>query len=168
MARVDDAVRRIQLARAYSLDLIDHFGPDDWLRMPAGNVTHLAWQVGHLAVAEYNLCLARIRGRRTEDAEFMSEDFARRYGKGSVPEADPGNADSPEVLRATLERVHATALALLEGLADSELDQPPADGRTHPRFMTKGGALEWCADHEMMHAGQIGLLRRLLGHAPLR
>ena len=33
---------------------------------------------------------------------------------------------------------------------------------------TKLGALFFCSVHEMMHAGQIGLLRRLLGKSPLR
>jgi uncharacterized damage-inducible protein DinB len=30
------------------------------------------------------------------------------------------------------------------------------------------GALNFSADHEYLHAGQIGLLRRLLGKEPLR
>jgi len=53
----------------------------------------------------------------------------------------------------------------LPTLSDAELDQPVP----HPhRFAkTKLLALLWCAHHEMLHAGQIGLLRRLLGHAPL-
>ena len=28
-------------------------------------------------------------------------------------------------------------------------------------------SLLWCAHHEMVHAGQIGLLRRYLGFAPV-
>ena len=32
---------------------------------------------------------------------------------------------------------------------------------------TKLDSLFWCAHHEMLHAGQIGLVRRLLGQAPL-
>ncbi len=32
---------------------------------------------------------------------------------------------------------------------------------------TKLRALLWCAHHEMLHAGQIGLLRRHLGYSPM-
>jgi uncharacterized damage-inducible protein DinB len=32
---------------------------------------------------------------------------------------------------------------------------------------TKRASLLWCAQHELVHAGQIGLLRRLLGYPPL-
>jgi hypothetical protein len=42
------------------------------------------------------------------------------------------------------------------------LEQP------RPLFKTKLGAIEWCAQHEFVHAGQIALLRRLMGKAPLR
>jgi hypothetical protein len=37
----------------------------------------------------------------------------------------------------------------------------------HPFAKTKLLALLWCANHEMLHAGQIGLLRRLLGCPPM-
>ncbi len=50
---------------------------------------------------------------------------------------------------------------------DKQLDDtapPPA----HPAFTTKLGALLYCARHEALHAGQIGLLRRLLGYKSLR
>jgi hypothetical protein len=35
-------------------------------------------------------------------------------------------------------------------------------------FPNKLGSLYFCASHEMLHAGQIGLLRRLLGKEPIR
>jgi hypothetical protein len=38
----------------------------------------------------------------------------------------------------------------------------------HPRFATKLEAIEFCSQHELLHAGQIALLRRLLGRPPLR
>jgi hypothetical protein len=33
---------------------------------------------------------------------------------------------------------------------------------------TKLGSLLFCSHHEMLHAGQLGLLRRLLGKQPVR
>ena len=38
-----------------------------------------------------------------------------------------------------------------------------AIGKPHSLFETKMGALYWSARHEMLHAGQIGLLKRLVG-----
>ena len=53
----------------------------------------------------------------------------------------------------------------ISGLDEAELDQPVL--KPHPVAKTKLWALLWCAQHEMLHAGQIGLLRRQLGYAPL-
>ena len=40
--------------------------------MPAGvRRRTLAWQVGHSAMAEYGLCLYRVRGRVSEDTQLM-------------------------------------------------------------------------------------------------
>ena len=38
----------------------------------------------------------------------------------------------------------------------------------HPLFETKLGAVDYAAGHEMVHNGQIGLLRRLMGKPALR
>ena len=47
-----------------------------------------------------------------------------------------------------------------------ELDEPVDE--PYALFPTKLGGLYFCAAHEMMHAGQIGLLRRLLGKETTR
>ena len=50
-----------------------------------------------------------------------------------------------------------TAAEVAEGFADVQ----------DPFATTKLKALLWCAQHEMSHAGQIGLLRRHLGFPPM-
>ena len=51
-----------------------------------------------------------------------------------------------------------------DGYKDEDLLCPPL--KPHGLFNRKIDGLYWCVRHEMVHAGQIGLLRRLLGHAP--
>jgi uncharacterized damage-inducible protein DinB len=63
------------------------------------------------------------------------------------------------------DRVHDQVLREVRGLDEGELDQPVP--HPHPFAKTKLLALVWCAHHEMLHAGQIGLLRRQLGHPPM-
>ena len=62
--------------------------------------------------------------------------------------------------------MHVRVLEEIGVLPESVLDEPSL--QPHPVFDTKGGALEWSARHEMLHAGQIGLLRRLFGEKWLR
>ncbi|HLN31228.1 MAG TPA: DinB family protein [Gemmataceae bacterium] len=166
MTRLDLAVSQLSRARKYTFRLLENIDPALWFQQPAGGVTHIAWQVGHLANAEYRLCLERIRGRRPEDELLIPVTFTSRFARESVPDPDSAANPSPEEIRATLERVHKQVFQELRSLSDEELDSEPLPPR-HPLFDTKLGAILWCAQHEMLHAGQIGLLRRLCGLAPL-
>ena len=164
--RLEIACRQIEFARAYTLSLLADIDDQDWFRQPAGGVTHVAWQVGHLAMAQYGLCLFRLRGRLPEDTQLMSSQFRKKFSKGSTPDPDPSKNPSPGEIRAVFDLVYRQALQELPGYGESELDEPIEE--PYAIFATKLGGLYFCAAHEMMHAGQIGLLRRLLGKATTR
>ncbi|MEQ8791636.1 MAG: DinB family protein [Pirellulaceae bacterium] len=164
--QLDVAVKQIEFARTYTLELISDVAPDDWFRMPEGATSHIGWQVAHLAIAEYGLCLFRQRDRRPEDAELMTGRYRKAYGKGSTPDPNPENNTPPDEILATLERVHRQALAEMAEIPDAQLAEPV--DMPYAGYPTKLGALLFCSHHEFLHAGQIGLLRRLLGKSPLR
>jgi DinB family protein len=163
MSRLQLAIEQIVFARTYTFELLDQTPTAEWFRLPAGGVSHVAWQVGHIASAEYRLALWRIRGERPDDAALFPPEFKRLFGADSVPQAD--SEYPPAELRAVLDRVHQQVLRELSGLDEAEMDQPVP--HPHPFATTKLRALLWCAHHEMLHAGQIGLLRRHLGHPPM-
>lgn len=166
MSRSETIIGQIGSTRKYTESLLDGLNPEDWFRMPTEGVTHIAWQVGHIALAEYYLALQRIRGKRPEDGELVSEEVMGLFGKGSTPKADADVYPSPDDIRQMFDRVHRQAVEELGNLQDAILDEsidPP-----HPMFSTKLEALRFCPQHEMLHAGQIGLLRRLAGNKPLR
>lgn len=165
MSRLQLAVKQIVFARNYTVRLLDSLKPEDWLRQPPGGVSHVGWQVGHLAFAEYRLALWRIRGPQPQDEALFSQEFVRLFGAKSVPDADPAQYPAPADIRAVLDKVHEQVLRELPGLDEAELDQPVP--HPHPFAKTKLRALLWCAHHEMLHAGQIGLLRCQLGHPPM-
>lgn len=162
-SRRDYVIDHLQKTRSYTLSLVDTFDPDDWFKTPREVATHLAWQVGHLAFAEYALGLRRLRGELPEDDRIMAASLRGAFGRGSTPSPNPADYPSPAEIREILDRVHQAALANVRGLSDAELDDRI---EPHRLFSTKLGALWWCGQHEMLHAGQIGLLRRLLGKAP--
>ena len=166
MSRLALVTEQIDSIRQYTLSLLEGIEIDQWFWQPGDGVTHIAWQAGHLAAAQYYLTLFRIRGPRKEDASLISSELLKLFGKGSTPDADPQKYPPPEEILAMLGRVHGRALEELHGLAETVLDEPIDP--PHPMFATKQGALWFCPQHEMLHAGQIGLLRRLLGLAPLR
>lgn len=165
MSLLTTALERMQFSRDYTNRLLETIDDADWFRMPSPEVTHVAWQVGHLAMAEYRLVLERIRGERPEDAALISSAFLKQFGRDSVPDPDPARSPSPAEIRTVYDRVHEQALRELPDFQESDWNSPPI--KPHSLFTRKIDSLFWCAHHEMLHAGQIGLLRRLIGAKPI-
>lgn len=153
-------------ARVYTTELLAHIEDGDWFRMPAEGVSHIAWQVGHLYVAQYRLAVLRVRGASPEDADFVGDEDVRTFGINSVPVADPGAYPPVVEIRERFDRVHQRVVDFVGTLDVATLDQLLA--QPHARAKTRREILSFCAMHEMLHAGQIGLLRRLFGGMPVR
>ncbi len=166
LPRLELAIGQIRFAREYTQSLIADLEPSDWFRQPTEGVTHLAWQIGHLAMAQYGLCLFRMRGRADVDTELMTSAFRKKFSKGTTPDPDPSRNPSPEEICGVFNRVHEQSLSELPEFSELVLDEPIE--LPYTAFPTKFGGLLFCSHHEMLHAGQIGLLRRLLGKAPVR
>ena len=160
------AIQQVEFARAYSLSIITEIDQADWFTMPPGCPTHVAWQVGHLAMAEYGLCLYRLRGRQSIDPELMTSGFRKLFSRGTTPEVDPAKYPAAAEIRATLDRVHAQVLKESADFTEEQLAQ--AVDMPYAVHANKLGCLLFCSHHEMLHAGQLGLLRRLLGKQPIR
>lgn len=160
------AIKQIQFAREYTNSLLEDLTEDDWFRQPPNGVSHIAWQVGHLAVAQYGLALFRLRGRQPADTDLMPSAFRKKFSKGTMPAAGPDDNPSPDTIRITFDQVFQQVLKELPGYTDADLETPVDP--PHAVFDTKLGAIFFCSQHEMLHAGQIGLLRRLIGKSPIR
>jgi hypothetical protein len=166
-ARLQIAIRHIEFARKYSRSLLEDLSTDDWFWMPENYTTHIAWQVGHLAMSQYGLTLFRQRGRDREvDSQLMSSKFRKLFMRGTTPLADRENHPQPEEILEVLDRVHSQMQKEIVTFADADLDEEI--GPPHAAFATRYGALLFAGDHEMIHSGQIGMLRRLMGKDPLR
>jgi len=163
---LDLALKQIEFARSYTLSLLADIGPQEWFSMPPGSSTHVAWQVGHLAMAEYGLCLYRQRGRAEIDSSLMTSSFRKAFSRGSVPEPDPAKNPSPAEIRDVFDKVHAQVLVEAPSFTADSLAEPV--DMPYAAYATKLGSLLFCSHHEMIHAGQLGLLRRLLGKQPVR
>lgn len=160
------AIKQIAFARSYTLSLLEDSDDAQWFTMPEGCATHVAWQVAHLAMAQYGLCLFRQRGRADVDRELLPRGFVKMYGKGSTPTPAPEDNLSPIEIREILTRIHNQAELEMPALSDESLSE--SIDMPYAVYPDKLGALVFCSHHEMLHAGQIGLLRRLLGKTPIR
>ncbi|MEK6248844.1 MAG: DinB family protein [Planctomycetales bacterium] len=166
LAELEIPLQQIKDAREYTLSLLEDLEPDDWFRMPQEPVSHIAWQAGHLAMAQFRLCLERLRNLQPGDWDLISKDFIRCFGRGTTPGAGAENYPTPLEIRSTMDRVFEAVVKEVPQYTGDDLNNPLPN--PHPIFKTKLEALYFCSKHEMLHAGQIGLLRRLLGKVPLR
>lgn len=168
VCRVDQAQivkRQLEATRAYTKTLLDGLEPDDYFAT-GGGPSHIAWQCGHIAMGQYALGLLRIRSKLPEDSELMSSRFFKFFKKTSVPK--PDSADNPP-LAEILDVMDAVYQQLLKEI-DQYTEEQLGEELPEPFAVesTKLGSLYFTPMHELVHAGQIGLIRRLLGKDPVR
>ncbi|TWT42473.1 DinB family protein [Botrimarina hoheduenensis] len=162
--RLAPALERIRFSRQMTATFLEGLTADEWFWQPQPEMNHIGWHVGHLAFAQYFLCLKRVRDRIEADESLISTSFLKRYKRESTPSGDPAKNETPAELRRVFDGVFELSLAELTDRTDQELEVPTLPA--HPVFDTKLGAIEWCSQHELMHCGQIVLLRRLMGKSP--
>jgi DinB superfamily len=162
----DLARQQLQFARSYTDTLLADIAAQDWFTIPSGSNTHLAWQVGHMAMAQYGLTLLRIRGKLPSDSIFIDNDFMRAFKKGSVPVADAASYPAMDRMLETFRQVFREALSAIPLYEPQQLLEPVE--MPFAVYPNKLGSILFCAAHEMLHAGQIGMLRRQLGKPPVR
>ena len=165
-ARLEPAINTLLKSRDFTKRFLVDLAPEEWFWSPPAYITHIAWQIGHIAVAEYNLCLRRVRGRTTDDVSLISDAFLGAYNIGSQPVAGAAGNQPLEEIQRVFEAVHVQAIAELGEWDDAGLDVPLET--PHPIFKSKLDAVEWSGPHELVHGGQIAMLRRLMGKPPLR
>ena len=164
--QLEVALRQIEFARQYTQQLIADIDDGDWFHIPSGGVSHVAWQVGHLSMAQYMLTLFRLRGKRANDEAMISKTFIRTFLKGTTPTPDADNYPAAREIREVFHGVHEAVTRELAVFPPEDLDEKVVE--PYVGYDTRLGSLLFCAAHEMLHAGQIGALRRQLGKLPVR
>ena len=163
---LEAAIEQINFARNYTLELLAATPEKDWFFIPSGLTSHLAWQVGHLAVSQYGLLMFRIRGRHPDDLDLIPGRFRKAYSRQSTPSSDTEKQPTAAELMDRLAEVHARSLKEIKK-TDAEIFLEPVD-MPYAAYPNKLGAVLFCPLHEQIHAGQIGLIRRALGLEPIR
>lgn len=157
---------QIDFARRYTRELLAATPRELWFTRPPGTPAHVAWQVGHLTVSQYGLLMFRIHGRRDDDLELIPGKFRKAFGRGSDPSRDSAEQLSADELVDRFELINDRAIAGLDGIDSNVLLEPVE--MPYAAYPIKLGAILFCPLHEQIHAGQIGLTRRLLGLESIR
>lgn len=167
MTQSELLAEQLDATRDWTLKLIADLKGDDWHKQPGPGLAHPLFLCGHLAVAE-NL-LVHVRCLKSS---VLDESFAAHFAIGGpVKSTSEHTYPSTESVLEIMHDVHRKTLAAIRGMSDALLAEPAyaADGRSpHPHYRDKRGAVAHCSRHEAFHAGQIAMIRRLLGRPFLR
>lgn len=166
LAAIDQTLAHLEFVRGYTLSLLSDLEESDWFAQPGEGISHIAWQAGHIAMSQYGLALFRQRGRAEVDLDLMPSSFRKKYSRGTTPNPDPSKNASPADILETLDKVFAQVKQEVPGFQLDHWNKPVDP--PFAAFPNCFGALLFAADHEMIHAGQIGFIRRLIGKQPLR
>ncbi|HEX7010907.1 MAG TPA: DinB family protein [Phycisphaeraceae bacterium] len=162
MDELEFARQQIIATRRYTQKLLDITPADRWFSFPEPVHTHIAWQVGHLAMAQFRLCIYYVRPVLAEDQAVISDAFMSHFRAGTRPVADPAAYPPLDEILRTFNAIHEHILGNWWRYAEMDMHEH-ANCHPHRVVTTRLDALTWAARHEMLHTGQIGLLRRLLG-----
>ena len=138
---------------------------DDWFYQAHPQANFPLWIVGHLGLAD-NAFLSRFRPQLAKKPDGWDELFWFGSQPQSERTAYPSSADVMAYLRERRE----TLLKVLDEITDDELNAPaPAAGERSPIAGAPcfGHIFLFAAVHEGMHAGQLTVAHRGLGHPPL-
>lgn len=165
MTRLELLIDRLQIARNWTRNLLADIEESRWFEMPAPGVGHVAWQVGHLAASQ--IVLVHVRCFEMAYTDVAPDAIRTTFARGSTPVADRSKYPPIREIRSFFDNVHNDVIRRVSNMPDTELDRQ-AGADPHPMFKDKAGAIAMTALHETFHAGQIAMIRRIFGKAPLR
>jgi uncharacterized damage-inducible protein DinB len=130
----------------------------DLLVRPAPGANHIAWQLGHLINAEQSLAKYLPGATGIELPPGWGEKYS---SEASRSDATTGYLTKTQYLE-LYKKSRDNLVKTIDRFSDQDLDKP-TEGRLSQMFPTVGELLMLVANHPLMHAGQIVVVRRKLG-----
>ncbi|MEM1329859.1 MAG: DinB family protein [Planctomycetota bacterium] len=152
----DAGLASLAVSRGLLKQQLEGIEGDAWTRPPYEGGNHALWTVGHLATSDTGF--ARGLGVELD----VPHGYPELFGMGSEPKAAASAYPDPQ---GVVELFHTNREALREA-ARAANPATLAEPRTGPMsdIIPNGAMLVvFCAQHEMVHAGQMGMIRRALG-----
>lgn len=149
-------------ARKFSEAFLRDFRtPADWTFQVHPHSNHALWFIGHIGNTD-NFFLSLISPERAAP----QANFREKFGMGSQPTPDAADYPPVEEVLAYFRERRETLLALLDSLDEAALEAKTPKGA--PEFLPDVASVFRTAGwHEALHAGQLTVVRRALGHPPV-
>ncbi len=158
--RATDTIKAALKSTQHMLEwYVSDLSDTDLLVRPVPEANHIAWQLGHLIVAEASLVRSEL-----PDAAYpeLPAGFAERHSKEKAKSDSPADFYPKGQYLELSKATRAATLATVSKLSDADLDRA-SSGRMAKMAPTLAQVLLLAANHSMMHAGQFSVVRRKLG-----
>ena len=127
---------------------------EKWFEQPEGFTNNVAWNVGHLVLAQQGLCYQRCGVTPPIGMEKLGE-MRKMYGGGTSPADWDENPDTDELLKMLTELPAHMTEDIAAGKFDGYEKPEPQEGRFPPPDSVLH-AFIFNQYHEGLHAGTIG------------
>jgi hypothetical protein len=160
-----ETIRRLILgmenARRFSEGLLTAFTkPGEWTHQLFPGANHALWFAGHMALVDNSFL------KRVADKGIDKPDYAAKFGRGSQATGNPADYPPADEVVSFMRGRRKLVMEEVAKFTDADLPKPLPQG--FPPFLPDFGQLfAFFAWHEGMHAGQISMIRRALGHPPI-
>lgn len=151
----------LRMSLGYADQLVRDVPADKFAHLPAKNINHPAWCIGHLSL--YAERVFELIGRA--DLAAPDQRFVDLFKAGTPCLDGASHYPAKDAIVARFkDRWERVANALPEVSDDRFFATNPMEGRMKELLPTVGAAVIFlCGPHHMMHLGQISTWRRLVG-----
>jgi hypothetical protein len=160
-----DTIQRLILgmdnARRFSEGLLSAFKTaEEWTHQLFPGANHALWFAGHMAMVDNSFL------KRTADKGVDKPDWATKFGRGSQATGNPADYPAAEEVLSFMRDRRKLMMEAIAKYTDADLSKPLPQG--FPPFLPDFGQLfAFFTWHEGVHAGQVSMIRRALGHPPI-
>jgi hypothetical protein len=155
-----DAIKTALRGTAHLLNwYLSDLSDADLLVRPVPGANHIAWQLGHLIVAEDSLI-----GKHIPGASFpeLPAGFREKHTKEAASSDAPTAFLKKTEYLSLFNNLREMSVTAVDKLSDADLDRPNT-GNMAKFAPTLGELLLLQSNHTMMHVGQFSAVRRKLG-----
>jgi hypothetical protein len=161
---IDALLYSLETSRRLFNRFTEDLTPGDYLHRPVPKANCAAWIIGHLILAE-----RRFGSRVDCKCPPIPPGFEKQYARDEMA---PCAADFGDVLilRPLFNSHRDATIAAVRTFPVERLNEPIPAPTTAPvpaPFKTIGESVQFTCFHQMMHTGQITIIRRSLGRPPI-
>ena len=136
--------------------------PADWTHQLFPGANHPLWILGHLSLVDNNV-IAKFFPKKYID----KPGWAERFGRESKPSPNAADYPPPEEVAAFFLERRATLIQCVDTMNEADFEQPVPEPKP-PFIQIAWQMFLFMTAHEALHMGQLSLVRRALGNAPIR